>query len=82
MIKTNPNVNPSNNEDKTAKDSCLSLNEGSNKKISSMLKKPELTDKIYVSNIGREKTIEIHRVKREPNIEVKKVGLLKFLNLY
>lgn len=68
MIKSNSIADSANIE------SNLLLNEESNKKISSILKKPELADKIYISGSGKEKTIEIHRPKREQNIEIKKVN--------
>jgi len=54
----------------------LDLEENSIKKICSVLKKPDTSDKILVSNFGKDKTIEIPRAKRETNIELKKVNNL------
>lgn len=65
-------MDPINTEAKT-NNNHLSLNEDSNKRLSSILNKPELTEKIYINNVGKEKTIEIQRVKRETPIELKKV---------
>ena len=51
----------------------VNLDENSNKKILSVLKKPESIEKIYVSRVNNDKKIEIQRVKRETNIELKRV---------
>jgi len=79
VIKSNSGDDSINTDTKITYNQHLSLNEDSNKKLSSIIKKPELTEKIYVSNVGKEKTIEIYRIKREPNIELKKV--INLLNI-
>jgi len=53
----------------------LEYENNTNRKVSSVLKKPEIgsENKIYVKNFARDRTIEIERVKREANVELKKV---------